>query len=57
LLFMESEEPLRSTTGPKGRKYIARGETPGKEIKDNQPRRGDTITSNVFVYYQKTPKA
>ena len=30
-----------STTGPKGRKYIARGEAPGKETKDNQPRRGD----------------
>ncbi len=26
---MESEEPLRSTTGPKGWKYIARGEAPG----------------------------
>jgi hypothetical protein len=34
---MESEEALRSTTGPKGRKHIARGEAPGKEIKDAQP--------------------
>ena len=32
----------RPTTGPKGRKYIARGEAPGREAKGNQPRRGDT---------------
>ncbi|MEK6621303.1 MAG: hypothetical protein AABZ13_02365, partial [Planctomycetota bacterium] len=25
----------------KGRKYIARGEAPGEETKDNKPRRGD----------------
>ena len=32
----------RPTTGPKGRKIIARGEAPGREAKGNQPRRGDT---------------
>ncbi len=31
----------RPAAGPKGRKNIARGEAPGMETKDNQPRRGD----------------
>ena len=50
-LFMESEEPLRSTTGPKGRKRIDRGEAPGKEIKDNQPRRGGRKGSLTWPKY------
>ncbi|MBF8277115.1 MAG: hypothetical protein HW390_2188 [Candidatus Brocadiaceae bacterium] len=40
-ISLSSEELLRSTTSPKGSKYIARGEAPGQETKDNQPRRGD----------------
>ncbi len=46
LLFEHIPEVItlngRLTTGPKGRKIIARGEAPGRKAKGNQPRRGDT---------------